>query len=127
LEENLVYLLMDYNGLTLVGFLMLSGRVGDIYGHEKLFITGLLLFSLASLTGGLAPSEIVLILARVVQGLGSAMASATGLSILVAAFAEGKERNRALSVFSAATGSGFCSWNDPGRCDHSKLRMKMGV
>jgi MFS family permease len=94
-------------GLTLAGFLMLSGRVGDIYGHKKLFITGLLLFSLASLTGGLAPSEIVLILARVVQGLGAVMASATGLSILVAAFAEGKERNRALSVFSAATGSGF--------------------
>jgi MFS family permease len=61
------------------------------------------------LTGGLAPSEIVLILARVVQGLGAAMASATGLSILVAAFAEGKERNRALSVFSAATGSGFAA------------------
>jgi len=96
-------------GLTLAGFLMLSGRVGDIYGHKKLFITGLLLFSLASLTGGLAPSEIVLILARVVQGLGAAMASATGLSILVAAFAEGKERNRALSVFSAATGSGFAA------------------
>ena len=96
-------------GLTLAGFLMLSGRVGDIYGHKKLFIIGILLFSLASLTGGLAPSEIVLILARVVQGLGAAMASATGLSILVAAFAEGKERNRALSVFSAATGSGFAA------------------
>jgi len=96
-------------GLTLAGFLTLSGRVGDLYGHKKLFITGLMLFSLASLTGGLAPSEIVLILARVVQGLGAAMASATGLSILVAAFAEGKERNRALSVFSAATGSGFAA------------------
>jgi MFS family permease len=59
------------------------------------------------LTGGLAPSEIVLIVARVVQGLGAAMASATGLSILVAAFPEGKERNRALSIFAAATGSGF--------------------
>jgi MFS family permease len=96
-------------GLTLAGFLMLSGRVGDLYGHKKLFIIGILLFSLASLTGGLAPSEIVLILARVVQGLGAAMASATGLSILVAAFAEGKERNRALSVFSAAAGSGFAA------------------
>jgi MFS family permease len=61
------------------------------------------------LTGGLAPSEIGLILARVVQGLGAAMASATGLSILVAAFPEGKERNRALSVFAAATGSGFAA------------------
>ncbi|MGC2682952.1 MAG: MFS transporter [Candidatus Nitrosopolaris sp.] len=96
-------------GLTLAGFLMLSGRVGDIYGHKKLFIIGLLLFSLASLTGGLAPSEIVLILARVIQGLGAAMASATGLSILAAAFPEGKERNRALSVFAAATGSGFAA------------------
>ena len=96
-------------GLTLAGFLMLSGRVGDIYGHKKLFIIGVLLFSLASLTGGLAPSEIVLILARAVQGLGAAMASATGLSILVTAFPEGKERNRALSIFSAVTGSGFAA------------------
>src|ERR1051326_1695629 len=96
-------------GLTLAGFLMLSGRVGDIYGHKKLFIIGVLLFSLASLTGGLAPSDTVLILARVVQGLGAAMASATGLSILAAAFPEGKERNRALSIFAAATGSGFAA------------------
>src|SRR5918911_2094796 len=96
-------------GLTLAGFLMLSGRVGDIYGHKKLFIIGVLLFSLASLIGGLAPSETVLILARVVQGLGAAMASATGLSILAAVFPEGKERNRALSVFAAATGSGFAA------------------
>ena len=56
-------------GLTLAGFLMLSGRVGDIYGHKKLFIIGVMLFSLASLTGGLAPSDTVLILARAAQGL----------------------------------------------------------
>jgi MFS family permease len=86
-------------GLTLAGFLMLSGRMGDIYGHNRLFITGVLLFSLASLAGGLAPSEIVLIIARVVQGLGAAMASATGLSNLVAEFPEGKERNRDLGFF----------------------------
>ena len=61
------------------------------------------------MTGGFAPSEIVLIFARVVQGLGAATASATGLSILVAAFHEGKERNRALSIFAAATGSGFAA------------------
>ena len=96
-------------GLTLAGFLMLSGRVGDIYGHKNLFIIGVLLFSLASLTGGLAPSETVLILARVVQGLGAAMASATGLSIIATVFPEGKERNRALSIFAAATGTGFAA------------------
>jgi EmrB/QacA subfamily drug resistance transporter len=96
-------------GLTLAGFLMLSGRLGDIYGHKKLFIIGVLLFSLASLMGGLAPSETVLILARAAQGLGAAMASAAGLSILVTVFAEGKERNRALSIFAAVTGLGSAS------------------
>ena len=106
--NGLQWIVTSY-GLTLAGFLMLSGRVGDLYGHKKLFIIGLLLFSLASLTGGGASSEIVLILARVGQGLGAAMASATGLSILVAAFSEGNERNRALSIFSAATGSGFAA------------------
>jgi EmrB/QacA subfamily drug resistance transporter len=106
---NVLQWIITAYGLTLAGFLMLSGRVGDIYGHKKLFIIGVLLFSLASLTGGLAPSEIVLIVARIVQGLGAAMASATGLSILAVAFPEGKERNRALSIFAAATGSGFAA------------------
>ena len=73
----------------------------DIYGHKRSFIIGVLLLSLASSTGGLAPSEIVLIVARVVQGLGAAMASPTGLSILVAAFPEGKERNRAYYLTSS--------------------------
>src|SRR5215469_11477863 len=95
--------------LTLAGFLMLSGRMGDIYGRRRLFIIGIIIFSLASLIGGLATSDIVLILTRGVQGLGAAMASATGLSILASAFPEGKERNRALSVFSAASGSGFAA------------------
>jgi EmrB/QacA subfamily drug resistance transporter len=106
--DGLQWIVTTY-GLTLAGFLLLSGRVGDIYGHRKLFVIGLVLFSVASLTGGLAPSEIVLILARVVQGLGAAMVSATGLSILAAAFSEGKARNRALSVFAAATGSAFAA------------------
>src|ERR671932_1420172 len=106
---NVLQWIITAYGLTLAGFLMLSGRVGDIYGHKELFITGVLLFSLASLTGGLAPSDTVLIVARVIQGLGAAMASATGLSILAAAFPEGKERNRALSIFAAATGSGFAA------------------
>jgi EmrB/QacA subfamily drug resistance transporter len=96
-------------GSTLAGFLMLSGRLGDMYGHKKLFIIGVLLFSLASLMGGLAPSDTVLILARATQGLGAAMASAAGLSILVTVFSEGKERNRALSIFAAVTGLGSAS------------------
>ena len=114
-------------GLTLAGFLLLSGRVRDIYGRKKLFIIGVLVFSLASMAGGIAPSEIVLILARVLQGLGAAMASATGLSILATAFPEGKERNRALSVFAAASGSGFAAGMILGGCDYGNLRMEMGV
>lgn len=96
-------------GLTLAGFLMFSGRGGDLYGHKKLFIIGILLFSIASLVGGLASSEFVLILSRAAQGLGSAMASATGLSIIATIFPEGKERNRALSIFAVVTGSGFAA------------------
>jgi EmrB/QacA subfamily drug resistance transporter len=96
-------------GLTLAGFLMFSGRGGDLYGHKKLFIIGILLFSIASLVGGIASSEFVLILSRAAQGLGSAMASATGLSIIATIFPEGKERNRALSIFAAVTGSGFAA------------------
>jgi MFS family permease len=59
-------------GLTLAGFLMLSGRLGDIYGHKKLFIIGVMLFSLSSLIGGLAPSDTILTIARAAQGLGAA-------------------------------------------------------
>jgi len=106
--DGLQWIVTGYS-LTWAGFLMLSGRMGDIYGHKTLFIIGVLLFSLASLTGGLAHSEIVLIVARVLQGLGAAMASATGLSILVATFPEGKERNRVLGVIAAASGSGFAA------------------
>lgn len=96
-------------GLTLAGFLMFSGRSGDIYGHKKLFIIGILVFSLTSFIGGLAPSEIILIISRMIQGLGAAMTSATGLSIIATIFPEGKERNRALSIFAAVTGSGFAA------------------
>jgi len=106
--NGLQWIVTGYS-LTWAGFLMLSGRMGDIYSHKKLFIIGVLLFSLASLTGGLAHSEIVLIVARVLQGLGAAMASATGLSILVATFPEGKERNRVLGIMAAASGSGFAA------------------
>jgi EmrB/QacA subfamily drug resistance transporter len=106
--NGLQWIVTGYS-LTWAGFLMLSGRMGDIYGHKTLFIIGVLLFSLASLTGGLAHSEIVLIVARVLQGLGAAMSSATGLSILVATFPEGKERNRVLGVIAAASGSGFAA------------------
>lgn len=106
--QGLQWIVTAY-GLTLAGFLMFSGRAGDLYGHKRLFITGIVAFSFASLAGGLAPTQFVLITARAIQGIGAAIGSATGLSILVATFPEGKERNSALSIFAAVMGSGFAA------------------
>jgi EmrB/QacA subfamily drug resistance transporter len=96
-------------GLTMAGFLMLSGRAGDVYGQKRLFIIGIVVFTLASLTGGLAPSLLVLVISRGVQGVGAAISSATALSILTATFPEGRERNRALGIFVAVLTAGFAS------------------
>ncbi|MDA4137349.1 MAG: MFS transporter [Thaumarchaeota archaeon] len=96
-------------GLTFAGFLLLSGRLSDLYGRRRLFSIGLVLFALSSLAGGLAPSELVLIAARAVQGIGAAIASATGLSLIVVSFSEGPDRNRALSVFSAVSSAAFAA------------------
>src|SRR5438876_5871967 len=75
-------------GITMAGFLLLSGRVGDVYGQKKLFIIGVILFSIASLTGGLAPSLPALIVSRTVQGIGAAISSVTALALFVALFPE---------------------------------------
>src|SRR5216684_2553420 len=83
-------------GLTMAGFLLLSGRLGDVYGQKRFFVIGVILFSLASLTGGLAPSLLSLVVSRAVQGVGAAISSVTALSIFVMLFSEGRERNRAL-------------------------------
>jgi EmrB/QacA subfamily drug resistance transporter len=96
-------------GLTFAGLLLLSGRISDLFGRRRLFNIGLVVFALSSLAGGLAPSELVLIAARAIQGIGAAMASATSLSLVVVSFAEGPERNRALSVFSAVQSAAFAA------------------
>jgi EmrB/QacA subfamily drug resistance transporter len=96
-------------GLTMAGFLMLSGRAGDIYGQKRLFIAGLAVFSLASLTAGFAPSLLVLVASRAVQGVGAAITTATALSILASTFPEGKARNRAFGIFIAVLSAGFAA------------------
>src|SRR5881628_3927322 len=83
-------------GLTLAGFLMLSGRAGEVYGQKKLFVFGIVLFTIASLAGGLAPSFLPLVIARGVQGVGAAISTVTAFAILVATFPEGRGRNGAL-------------------------------
>jgi EmrB/QacA subfamily drug resistance transporter len=92
--------------LTFGGLLLLGGRAGDILGRRRVFITGILLFSLASLLGGLATSSGWLLAARALQGVGGAIASPTALALITTNFAEGRERNRALGVFAAVSVSG---------------------
>ncbi len=94
-------------GLTFAGFLMLSGRASDIYGRKLLFMLGLVVFSLSSLAGGLAQSELVLIAARVAQGIGAALASATGLAMIVRTFSPLGRLNQVLGIFTAVAASGF--------------------
>jgi EmrB/QacA subfamily drug resistance transporter len=92
--------------LTFGGFLLLGGRLADLMGRRRMFMLGLVLFSLASLAGGLAQSEGWLIVARGVQGLGGAIVSPAALSIITTTFAEGSERNRALGVWGSVAGAG---------------------
>src|SRR2546429_3644543 len=72
--------------LTYGGFLLLGGRLGDLFGHRRLFLSGITLFTLASLACGLAQSQGVLVTARAVQGVGGAIASAVGLSVMMDLF-----------------------------------------
>ena len=88
------------------GFLLLGGRAADLLGRRRVFMFGLVLFSLASLVGGFSGSQGVLIAARAVQGLGAAILSPAALSILTTTFAEGADRNKALGVWGAVAGSG---------------------
>lgn len=92
--------------LTFGGFLLLGGRLADLVGRRRMFMSGLVLFSLASLAGGLAQSEAWLLVARAVQGLGAALTSPAALSIVTTTFSEGSERNRALGVWGAVAGAG---------------------
>jgi EmrB/QacA subfamily drug resistance transporter len=96
------------NAYTLIfgGFLLLGGRLADLLGRRLMFIAGLALFAAASLAGGLAQSELWLIVARGVQGLGAALVSPAALSIVTTTFKEGAERNTALGVWGAVAGSG---------------------
>ncbi|MFJ9634305.1 MFS transporter [Streptomyces sp. NPDC101175] len=92
--------------LTFGGLLLLGGRAGDILGRRRVFITGILLFTFASLLGGLAQEPWQLLAARVLQGVGGAIASPTSLALITTTFPEGPERNRAFGVFAAVSAGG---------------------
>jgi EmrB/QacA subfamily drug resistance transporter len=103
--ENLQWVLTAYT-LAFGGFLLLGGRSGDLLGRRRVFVTGIWLFGLGSLAGGLAWSEASLLVARSVQGLGAAIAAPTALSLIATEFPEGKPRNRAMGVYAAMSGAG---------------------
>ncbi len=103
--ENLTWIPNAY-ALTFGGFLLLGGRMADLLGRRRLFMGGLVLFAIASLLGGLATSETQLIIWRAVQGLGAAILAPSALSMVTNMFAEGAERNKALGVWGAVSGSG---------------------
>jgi EmrB/QacA subfamily drug resistance transporter len=104
-QENLSWVVNAYV-LTFGGFLLLGGRLADLLGRRRVFMFGLVLFALASLIGGFAESEGMLIGARAVQGLGAAILSPSALSIVTTTFRDGAERNKALGVWGAVAGSG---------------------
>jgi EmrB/QacA subfamily drug resistance transporter len=105
-ETSLAWVVNAYL-LTFGGFLLLGGRLGDLFGHRRLFIVGIALFTGASLACGLAGSQGALIAARAVQGLGGAVVSAVALSLIVTLFTEPGERAKAMGVFGfVASGGG---------------------
>ena len=97
-ETSLVWVVNAYM-LTFGGFLLLGGRLGDLYGHRKVFLLGITLFTIASLACGLSNSQTLLIVARAVQGLGGAVVSAVALSLIMNLFTEPAERARAMGIY----------------------------
>jgi EmrB/QacA subfamily drug resistance transporter len=105
-ESSLQWIVNAYT-LLFGGFLLLGGRAGDLVGRKRIFLVGVVVFSLASLLCALAPNETWLILSRGLQGFGAALVSPAALSIVIATFAEGKERAKAMGVWAAiAVGGG---------------------
>lgn len=104
-QEDLQWVVSAYV-IPFGGFLLLSGRAADLYGRKRLFMAGLLLFTIASLACGLAPSAGVLLIFRAVQGLGAALAALAVLSVLTTIFPEGPQRNVALSAWSVSAAAG---------------------
>jgi EmrB/QacA subfamily drug resistance transporter len=104
-ESGLQWVVNAYT-VTFAGFLLLGGRAADLLGRRRVFVGGLVLFSIASLAGGLAGSSTELIIARLVQGLGGAIIAPASLSIITSTFTEPAERHRAVGIWGAMGGAG---------------------
>ncbi|MDQ2755730.1 MAG: MFS transporter [Actinomycetota bacterium] len=104
-QSSLSWVVNAY-ALALGSLLLLGGRLGDLLGRRRMFVTGVLLFAAASLVGGLALDPTMLVISRIVQGAGAAIASPAALSLVTTTFPAGKERNRAMGVYAAMSGAG---------------------
>ena len=97
-QSSLAWVVNGYL-LTFGGFLLLGGRLGDMFGPRRLFLGGIALFTLASLACGLSSSQTMLVAARVIQGLGGATVNAVSLALTMALFTEQGERAKAMGIF----------------------------
>ena len=104
-NANLPWIVTGY-ALAFGSLLLLGGRLGDLYGRRKVFMIGLAIFAVASLLGGLATNEPLLLAARGLQGLGAALASPAALALITTTFPAGPARNRAFAVYAAMSGAG---------------------
>ncbi|CAB4710337.1 MAG: MFS transporter [Actinobacteria bacterium] len=104
-QANLSWIVTGY-ALAFGGLLLLGGRLGDLYGRRRVFMIGLSVFAVASLLGGLAEAEWMLLASRALQGLGAALASPAALALITTTFPAGPARNRAFAVYAAMSGAG---------------------
>jgi EmrB/QacA subfamily drug resistance transporter len=104
-ETSLAWVVNAYL-LTFGGFLLLGGRLGDLFGHRRLFLFGISLFTVASLVCGVSTTQGMLVAARAVQGLGGAVASAVSLSLMMTLFTEPADRAKAMGVFGFVAAGG---------------------
>src|SRR5213596_3706144 len=104
-ESSLAWVINAYL-LTYGGFLLLGGRLGDLFGHRRLFLAGIALFTFASLACGISTTQWMLVTARTVQGLGGAVASAVSLSLMMTLFTEPADRAKAMGIFGFVAAGG---------------------
>lgn len=102
---NLEWTISAYT-LVFGGFLLLGGRLGDVFGRRRVFVAGLVIFTLASFAGGLATTSAWLVTCRAVQGLGGAITAPTALALIGETFPEGPSRTRAMGIYAAMSGAG---------------------
>lgn len=108
-SQQILQWVVSAYALTFGGFLLLGGRAADLFGRRRMFVIGVVLFTIASLVGGLAVDRIMLLIARSFQGIGAAIVSPSALSILLVTFPEGNERNQALTIWGAMAAGGIAA------------------